>query len=82
MTRAQFRHLAGHLLTPLLMCLGMAFAYLGAFHQPEPNNMALAVVGDSPQTMVLAQTMKDKGAAGLDMVTVHDREAEIGRAHV
>ncbi|MFE5474349.1 hypothetical protein ACFQ9R_01490 [Nocardia sp. NPDC056541] len=77
MTRTQFRHVAGHLLTPLLMCLGMALAYLGAFHQPEPNNLALAVVGDSPQTMVLAQTMKDKGGAGLDMVTVPDRDAAI-----
>ncbi|MEU4320167.1 hypothetical protein AB0F85_23360 [Nocardia fluminea] len=77
MTRTQFRHVAGHLLTPLLMCLGMAFAYLGAFHQPEPNNLALAVVGDSPQAMVLAQTMRDRGGAGLDMVTVPDREAAV-----
>ncbi|MFD3592360.1 hypothetical protein ACFWU5_06490 [Nocardia sp. NPDC058640] len=77
MTRAQFRHIAGHLLTPLLMCLGMAFAYLGAFHQPAPNNLELAVVGDSPQSMVLAQTMKDKGGPGLDVITVPNRAAAI-----
>ncbi|MFB7874566.1 hypothetical protein ACFC06_04890 [Nocardia sp. NPDC056064] len=81
MTRTQFRHLAGHLLTPLLMCLGMAFAYLGAFHQPTPNHLELAVVGDSPQAMVLAQTMKDRGGAGLDVVTVPDKAAAIDKLH-
>ncbi|KAF0844874.1 hypothetical protein [Nocardia caishijiensis] len=75
MTVTQLRHLAGHLLTPLLMCLGMALAYLGAFHQPTPNHLALAVVGDSPQSMVLAQTMKDRGGAGVDIITVPTREA-------
>ncbi|MFC4376367.1 hypothetical protein ACFO5K_19930 [Nocardia halotolerans] len=81
MTRTEFRHIAGHLLTPLLMCLGMAFAYLGAFHQPEPNNMQLAVVGDTPQAMVLAQTMKDKGGAGLDVITVPTRDAAVDALH-
>ncbi|MEV6217480.1 hypothetical protein [Nocardia sp. NPDC051833] len=47
MTTTQLRHVAGHLLTPLLRCVGMAFAYLGAFHQPTPNHLELAVVGDS-----------------------------------
>lgn len=77
MTRLQLRHVAGHLLTPLLMCLGMAFAYLGAFHQPTPNHLELAVVGDSPQAMVLAQTMKDKAGDGVDIITVPSREAAI-----
>ena len=70
MTRHQFRHIAGHLLIPLLMCVGMAFAYLGAFHSPAPNHLRLAVVGDSPQTLVLAQSMKDKGGDALDVVTL------------
>ncbi|MFD4431259.1 hypothetical protein [Nocardia sp. NPDC058497] len=61
-------------MTPLLMCLGMAFAYLGAFHQPTPNHLELAVVGDSPQSMVLAQTMKDKAGDGVDIITVPTRE--------
>lgn len=77
MTTSQLRHVAGHLLTPLLMCLGMAFAYLGAFHQPTPNHLELAVVGDSPQAMVLAQTMKDKAGSKVDIVTVPDRAAAI-----
>ncbi|MGW5313537.1 hypothetical protein [Nocardia thailandica] len=77
MTRHQFRHIAGHLLIPLLMCVGMAFAYLGAFHSPEPNHLRLAVVGDSPQTLVLAQSMKDKGGDALDVVTLPDRAAAV-----
>ncbi|GGK35808.1 hypothetical protein [Nocardia camponoti] len=74
MTLKQFRHIAGHLLTPLLMCLGMALAYLGAFHQPTPDHLSLAVVGDSPQTLVMAQTMKDKAGDGIDIVTLHSRD--------
>jgi len=77
MTTTQLRHVAGHLLTPLLMCLGMAFAYLGAFHQPTPNHLELAVVGESPQAMVLAQTMKDKAGDGVDIITVPTRDAAI-----
>ncbi|MEV0685764.1 hypothetical protein AB0I35_18060 [Nocardia sp. NPDC050378] len=81
MTGTQLRHVAAHLLTPLLMCLGMALAYLGAFHQPTPNHLALAVVGDSPQSMVLAQTMKDRGGAGVDVITVPTREAATDLLH-
>lgn len=77
MTRTQFRHVAGHLLTPLLMCLGMAIAYLGAFHQPTPNHLALAVVGESPQAMVLAQTIEDKAGPAVDIVTLPSRDAAV-----
>ncbi|MFC9897919.1 hypothetical protein ACFVMC_29870 [Nocardia sp. NPDC127579] len=74
---AQLRHVAAHLITPLLMCLGMAFAYLGAFHQPEPNHLQVAVVGNAPQQMVLAQTLKDKAGDGLEVVTLADRDAAL-----
>ncbi|WP_280343381.1 hypothetical protein [Nocardia neocaledoniensis] len=77
MTRTQIRHVAGHLLTPLLMCLGMAIAYLGAFHQPTPNHLALAVVGESPQAMVLAQTIEDKAGPAVDIVTLPSRDAAV-----
>ncbi|MFX0577991.1 hypothetical protein [Nocardia nepalensis] len=70
----QLRHVAGHLLTPLLMCLGMALAYLGAFHQPEPNHLKVAVVGTSAREMVLAQTMKDKAGDALEVVTLPTRD--------
>ncbi|MFC9999167.1 hypothetical protein [Nocardia sp. NPDC127526] len=74
MASHQIRHVATHLLTPLLMCLGMGLAYLGAFHQPEPNQLAIAVVGEAPQDLVLAQTLKDKGGDALDVITVPSRD--------
>ncbi|WP_067564998.1 hypothetical protein [Nocardia acidivorans] len=79
MASHQIRHVATHLLTPLLMCLGMGLAYLGAFHQPEPNHLAIAVVGDTPQVKVLAQTLKDTGGDKLDVITLPSREDAIGQ---
>ncbi|MFC4909905.1 hypothetical protein [Actinomadura gamaensis] len=74
-TRATLRHLFGHLFVPLIMCIGMGFAYLGAFHQPEPHELRVAVVGGGPQTQVLAQTLKDKAGDALDVRTVPSRDA-------
>ncbi|MBD0689076.1 hypothetical protein [Streptomyces sp. CBMA123] len=69
------KHLAVHLLTPLLMCLGMALAYQGAFHQPEPHHLKVAVVGSGPQVQGLAQTIQGKAGDALDVRTVADRPA-------
>lgn len=77
MASQQLRHLAGHLLTPLLMCLGMGLAYLGAFHQPEPNHLQVAIIGDTPQVKVLAQTLKDTGGSALEVVTLPSRDEAI-----
>ncbi|MCM6773319.1 hypothetical protein NDR87_07530 [Nocardia sp. CDC159] len=77
MVSHQLRHVARHLLTPLLMCVGMALAYLGAFHQPEPNHLKVAVVGADAQVKVLAQTMKDTAGDRLEVVTLPDREAAV-----
>ncbi|MFF0455163.1 hypothetical protein [Nocardia africana] len=79
MSLHQLRHMAGHLLTPLLMCLGMGLAYLGAFHQPEPNHVQVAIVGDSPQVKVMAQTLKDRAGDALDVVTLTDRADAVDR---
>ncbi|MET7287223.1 hypothetical protein [Streptomyces sp. NPDC005573] len=59
---------------PVLVCLGLGLSYLGAFHDPQPNDMKVAVVGSSPTTKVLAQTIKDKAGNGLDVVTVPTRQ--------
>ena len=67
------KHLAVHLLTPLLMCLGMALAYQGAFHQPEPHHLKVAVVGAGPQAHGLAQAIQVKAGDALDVRTVDDR---------
>ena len=79
MASHQLRHVAGHLLTPLLMCVGMALAYLGAFHHPEPNHLKVAVVGEAPQVKVLAQTMKDTAGDRLEVVTLPGREAAVAQ---
>lgn len=74
-TGASLRHVLGHLLTPLLMCVGMGLAYLGAFHAPEPHGLRVDVVGSGASAQVLAQTLHDKGAGALDVRTVADRPA-------
>ncbi|MFF5975057.1 hypothetical protein ACFY7C_26485 [Streptomyces sp. NPDC012769] len=72
-TKGALRHVLGHLLTPLLMCIGMGLAYLGAFHAPEPHDLRVDIVGSGPQAQVLAQTLQDKSAGALDVRTVPDR---------
>lgn len=73
-TGASLRHVLGHLVTPLLMCIGMGLAYLGAFHAPEPHHLRVDVVGSGPSAQVLAQTLHDKGDGALDVRTVADRD--------
>ncbi|MEV6977241.1 hypothetical protein [Kitasatospora sp. NPDC093806] len=69
------KHLAVHLLTPLLMCLGMALAYQGAFHQPEPNHLKVAVVATTPQAPALAGAVQAKAGDALDVAVLPDRAA-------
>ncbi|WP_369377848.1 hypothetical protein [Streptomyces sp. cg36] len=71
------RHVLGHLLTPLLMCIGMGLAYLGAFHAPHPHDLRVDIVGSGPGAQVLAQTLQDKGAGALDVHTVPDRATAV-----
>ncbi|MER8042792.1 hypothetical protein [Streptomyces sp. NPDC094032] len=72
-TKGALRHVLGHLLTPLLMCVGMGLAYLGAFHAPQPHDLRVDIVGSGPRAQVLAQTLQDKGDGALDVRTVPDR---------
>lgn len=72
---AALRHVLSHLVTPLLMCIGMGLAYLGAFHAPEPHDLRVDVVGSGVNAQVLAQTLQDKGNGALDVRTVPDRAA-------
>ncbi|MFG2307873.1 hypothetical protein ACGFS9_04160 [Streptomyces sp. NPDC048566] len=67
------RHVLTHLVTPLLMCLGMGLAYMGAFVTPEPHHLPVAVVGAGPDTRAFAQTVKDRAGDRLDVRTVADR---------
>src|SRR5919205_2329817 len=54
------RHVLSHLLVPVFLATGMALAYLGAFHQPEPHGVRLDVVGTGAQVQVLAATLQDQ----------------------
>ncbi|MFF9276644.1 ABC-2 transporter permease [Streptomyces griseosporeus] len=67
------RHVLTHLITPLLMCLGMGLAYMGAFVTPESNHLPVAVVGSGPEAKVLAQSVKDAAGDKLDVRTVATR---------
>ncbi|MFD4906472.1 hypothetical protein [Kitasatospora purpeofusca] len=69
------KHLAFHLLTPLLMCLGMALAYQGAFHQPEPHHLKVAVVGVTPEARALAGAVQGRAGDALDVTSLPDRAA-------
>ncbi|MGW7543752.1 hypothetical protein ACWGKQ_21950 [Streptomyces sp. NPDC054770] len=71
------RHVLTHLITPLLMCLGMGLAYMGAFVHPEPNHLPVAVVGAGPEAKVLAQTIKDTAGDKLGVRTVPTRAAAV-----
>ncbi|MGW2342467.1 hypothetical protein [Streptomyces sp. NPDC001661] len=71
------RHVLTHLLTPLLMCVGMGLAYLGAFASPEPHHMPIAVVGSGPEAKVFAQTVKDKAGDALDVRTLDARSSAV-----
>ncbi|MEU6578646.1 hypothetical protein [Streptomyces sp. NPDC046805] len=71
--------MAVHLIGPVLVCLGLGLTYISAFHHPEPNDLRVAVVGTSPKTKVMAQTIKDKGGDHLDVVTVPTRHAAKAR---
>ncbi|WP_286289079.1 hypothetical protein [Microbacterium candidum] len=62
--------IARHLMIPLFLALGMAFAYMGAFHAPAPHGMPVAVVGSGPEAQVFAQTLNDKGDGKLAVTTV------------
>ena len=71
------RHVLTHLVTPLLMCLGMGLAYMGAFVTPEPNHLPVAVVGSTAETKVFAQTVKDTAGDKLDVRTVAGRSEAV-----
>ncbi|MFE4018573.1 ABC transporter permease [Streptomyces sp. NPDC059101] len=70
---ADLRHVVTHLITPLLMCIGMGLAYLGAFANPSPHHLPVAIVGTGTHAQVLAQTINDKAHGDLEARTVPDR---------
>ncbi|MCU1574231.1 MAG: hypothetical protein JWO93_2313 [Micrococcaceae bacterium] len=59
-----------HLLIPFFLAGGMGLAYLGAFAQPEPEHLQIAVVGTTPESQIFAQAINDKAPGKLDVRTV------------
>src|ERR1700712_955186 len=53
------------ILIPLFLSVGMALAYLGAFHAPTPHALPVGVVGTGPATSVAAQTITDRSDGAL-----------------
>ncbi|MFG2826657.1 ABC transporter permease [Streptomyces sp. NPDC048434] len=76
---AGLRHVLTHLITPLLMCIGMGLAYLGAFANPAPHHLPVAVVGSGRSAQLLAQSINDKADGDLEVRTVGDRSAAVER---
>ncbi|WP_327703869.1 ABC transporter permease [Streptomyces decoyicus] len=76
---AGLRHVLTHLVTPLLMCIGMGLAYLGAFANPAPHQLPVAVVGSGRSAQLLAQSINDKAGGDLEVRTVGDRSAAVDR---
>jgi hypothetical protein len=70
--RRATRDLALRLLVPLFLGAGMALAYLGAFHQPTPHHVPVAVVGAGPTAQVTAQRLQDGSDGALLVSTVAD----------
>lgn len=61
-----------HLLIPFFLAAGMGLAYLGAFHEPEPNHLSLAVVGTGAPASVFAQQLNDAEPGRLQVRVVAD----------
>jgi hypothetical protein len=64
------RNVAIGLLSPMLMCLGVAVAYNAAFHQPQPNHLKVAVVGTTAQAQALAHAVSARAGNAFDVSTV------------
>jgi hypothetical protein len=69
---SMWKQLGLHILVPVLLGIGMTLAYLGAFHQPSPHHLPVAVVGDSAPAEVFAQTLNNRGDGALDVRNVAD----------
>ena len=72
---AAWRKLGLTMLIPFFLVTVMGLAYLGAFHQPEPHNVQVAVVGNTASAQAFAQTLEEKSGEALDVRTVPDEAA-------
>ncbi|MFD0412717.1 hypothetical protein [Streptomyces sp. NPDC127108] len=66
-------HVLVHLVTPLLMCLGMGLAYMSAFVTPEPHHLPVAVVGTDARAHDVARSLGAGAGDALDVRPVASR---------
>ncbi|MHC0429277.1 hypothetical protein ACX6XY_03685 [Streptomyces sp. O3] len=71
--RGPLGHVLVHLVTPLLMCLGMGLAYMSAFVTPEPRDLPVAVVGADARAQDFAQSVRGAAGDALDVRTLPSR---------
>ncbi|MCC3265299.1 hypothetical protein [Arthrobacter gengyunqii] len=67
-----WKDLGVHLLIPFFLATGMGLAYLGAFHEPEPNHLSLGIIGSETSAEVFAQRLNDAEPGRLDVRVVSD----------
>ncbi|WP_022881434.1 ABC-2 transporter permease [Gryllotalpicola ginsengisoli] len=67
---SMWKHLGLHILVPVLLGIGMTLAYLGAFHEPTPHHLPVAIVGQGAQAQVFAEKLNDQAPDQLDVRTV------------
>lgn len=63
-----------HLLIPFFLAAGMGLAYLGAFHEPEPNHLSLGIIGAGTSAEVFAQQLNGEEPGRFDTRVVADAE--------
>ncbi|WP_194926915.1 hypothetical protein [Catenulispora pinisilvae] len=78
---ASVRHVLVHLITPLLMCIGMGLAYMSAFMVPHPHHVKVAVIGQGPQVAAVAQAIQSKAGDTLTVSTLPSTDAAVSRLH-
>lgn len=72
--RVFWRDLGLHILIPFFLAAGMGLAYLGAFHEPEPNHLSLGIVGTGTSAEAFAQQLNDAEPGRLDVRVVADAD--------
>jgi hypothetical protein len=78
---ASVRHVLVHLITPLLMCVGMGLAYMSAFMVPHPHHVKLAVIGQGPRAAAVAQAIQGEGGDALAVSTLPTTADAVARLH-
>jgi hypothetical protein len=70
-----YQHLAKPLLFPVIFAVGVALAYLGAFHDPTPRDLRVDLVGPPATTQPLLAALRPTLAGRVALQEVNDPAA-------